>query len=174
MWTSDCLKTAVAFALALFILCACKPSGSGKSQVVKSADGKFQITVPDGWDKKSPGDVPNEIIRLQNVRLEAGLIVTAKQKADFETGMTLDKYTDMRREAQLKNKDMKDATQPEALSFNGHEARRYEITIDDIPCIVTAIESSENFHRIMACAPMPYFKDNKAMLKQISESFRAL
>jgi hypothetical protein len=168
------LKTICTFALLLLVVFACKPTGSREPTNVKSADGKFQITVPDGWKSMGGTGTTNEIINSENSRLDLGVIVTAKKKSELDDGLTLDKYTELGRDAQVKDSNTKSVTQPEPVMFNGYEARQYEVTREKAICLITAIESPENFHRVTACGPAASYSDNKSTLKQISESFRAL
>ena len=167
-------RALVALALLLFIAFACKSTGSREPTNIKSADGKFQITVPDGWKPMGGSGTTNEIINSENSRLDLGVIVTAKKKADLDDGLTLDKYTELGRDAQVKDSNTKNVTQPVPVTFSGYEARQYEVTREKAICLITAIESPENFHRVTACGPAASYSDNKATLKQISESFRAL
>jgi len=168
------LKTICTFALLLFVVFACKPTGSKEPTNVKSADGKFQITVPDGWKSTGGSGTTNEIINSENSGLDLAVIVTAKKKSDMDDGMTLDRYTNLGRDAQTKDSNIKNVSQIESLTFNGYEARRYEAVRAEATCMITAIESPEHFHRITACGPASSYQDTKAMLKQIAESFRAL
>ena len=178
MLKREALKNLSTFALLFCVVVACKQSASsGNSTTLKSPDGKFQLTVPDGWTSGGPLE-SDEVIKAVNASSNMLVIVATESKADLADGMTLEKYTDIGRNQLLSKGIATDASMPESLTVNGSSARQYEakITKDNTKYIglVTTVDAPERFYRVNAVAPPSKYDENKATLKQVSESFRAV
>jgi hypothetical protein len=171
----ESVKNFSVLGLLFFVVVSCKPHGSrSNSTTLKSPDGKVQLTVLDGWTAQGPlGE--GEIIKAANDLGDMAIIVSAKRKANLADDMTLDKYTEIGRNQLLAAGTAAEITKPESLTVNGYAARRYEgTTATKYICLVTAVETPENFHRIIACAPTSKYEQNKAAFKQMSDTFRAV
>lgn len=170
------LKTLSTFALLVCVVVACKQTSSpGNSPTLKSPDGKFQITVPDDWTAQSPLD-EGEIIKAANKLGDIAVVVAFEKKTDLADDMTIDKYADTVRDKMLAKGNTTDATRPESIKVNGSEARQFEVNREPTKymCLFTVVEAPEGFHRIAACAPSPKYQESKAVLRQLTESFRAV
>lgn len=168
------LKTLATFALLSAVGLACGQVGSpGEPTTLKSPDGKFQITVPGGW--KAGSLAAGEIIRAQNNQGEMVVTVASKSKADLADD-PLDKFTEGARKGLLSKLNGTDATEPESLTVNGNNARQFEAKIDNREgsVLATIIDTSQDIYVIMAIAHKSQYDENKATLKRISESFRAV
>src|SRR5947207_5645240 len=91
------------FAIALLVsaVVACKQLQSlARPTVLTSPDGKFQLTVPAGWQER-PSLHASASIKAANLRQETYVIVITDSKIDFASDITLDKFTDMTRRAML-------------------------------------------------------------------------
>jgi hypothetical protein len=89
--------------------------------------------------------------------------------------VTIDKFTETGRDNQLQSAGS-DATTP--ITVNNGAGRQYEITITTEGskgrCVFTALDGQDRFFRINACTLPSKFDENKALIKQVSESFRAV
>ena len=70
--------------------------------VIKSADGKFQITVPAGW-RENAGLKSNASIKAGDLRQEMYVLVMTQPKDDFADDVTLDKFTELTLKSISKN-----------------------------------------------------------------------
>ncbi|HZT58424.1 MAG TPA: hypothetical protein VFA21_07295 [Pyrinomonadaceae bacterium] len=172
------LKTATALALLFAAAIACNLSAPpGGTQTFKSPDGKFQITAPGDW--RALGQLKEGEAMKVGTDAGGGMAVVAfiKSKADLVDGITLDRYTEEGRKSQIADSNTLGATDSEPLTVGGRGARQYEVKRtqggDKLTCLVTVIETAEDFQRITACAHPSKYDEYKATLKQISESFRA-
>jgi len=166
------LKTLPALALLLCVLVACQESGSSDTKTLKSSDGKYQLTVPSDWTSRTGN--PNELIGAKSPSGGIAVGIFSESKVDLADDITLDKYTEVFRANQLKSSGS-DATTPGPV--NNDADRQYEITITTdgakARCLDTVSERSDRFFHISACALPSKFDENKAVIKQVSESFRA-
>jgi hypothetical protein len=174
----ESLKTLSALALLFCLVVACRQSGSSSdnSKTIKSADGKFQITIPDDWTTKSLN--PNEQIRTLTKTGESVVILTSVPKAEAANDMTLDKFADNLRNLSISKNGATDVSGIESITINGSDARQFEHkkTTDNIGvvCLVTAVETPEHFHQISACILARMYDEKKATVKQVINSFRAV
>jgi hypothetical protein len=172
------LKQLSTFALFFCVVVACKQSASSdNSTTLKSPDGKFQLTIPDGWTSIGPLE-PDEIMKAVNKSSGIVVIVSFQSRANLADDLTFDKYTDLGRNQLLSKGIASDATMPESLTVNGNKASQFEakITKENSKYInlVTTIETPDRFYRINAVAPTSIYDKSKATLKEVSGSFRAV
>jgi bifunctional DNA-binding transcriptional regulator/antitoxin component of YhaV-PrlF toxin-antitoxin module len=175
---SELLKKLAVFALLFCIVVACKQSGSsGQSTTIKSADGKFQLTVPDGW-KETSGLHDKARIQAANERDELYVIVLSESKSDSGPDITLDKFTDLMRKSLMEKKGATDSAQPEPVTINGNDTRQYELhgTVANVKAafLVSTVETQDHFHQVITWAKETKYDENKATLKRVIESFRTV
>ena len=168
------LKTLSTMALLFCVVIACKESGSrNEMKTLKSPDGKYQLTVPGDWSNRTPKS--NEVMGVNNPGETIVLLVSSELKTDLADDITIDKFTETGRNNQLQSAGS-DATTP--ISVNNGNGRQYEITITSQSskgrCLFTALEGQDQFFRINACTLPSKFDEQKALIKQVSESFRAV
>jgi predicted Zn-dependent protease len=171
------LKKVSTLALFFCVVIACKQSAAPHdSTILKSSDGKAQLTVPEGWTSGGPLK-SDQLIKAVNESSGAAVIVSFESRADLADGITLDKYADITRNNLLTKGFATDATAPSPLTLNGSQARQYEakITRDNGKYIflVTLIEAPDRFYMINAAVPPSKYDENRAAFKEISGSFRA-
>jgi len=177
MLESEPLKKLSAFALLFCVVVACKQSESaGRSTTVKSSDGKFQLTVPDGW-KETSGLHDKARIQVANEGAELYVIVLTESKSDSGAD-TLDKFTELMRNALKEQKGATDTAQPESVTVNGNEARQFELhgTLNNVKAVtlVNIVETQDHFHQVISWTSQAKYDENKATLKQVIDSFRAV
>jgi len=166
-------------ALALLILAvvACKQLQSlTGSTVLRSPDGKFQLTVPAGWQER-PSLHQTAGIKAANIFQETYVIVITENKFDFADDMTLDKFTDITRQAMLQKAVDSNSTEPAPVTINGIEGRQYEldgvVNSVKISYLVTALETATNYHQVITWTLLSRKTQNHPTLKKVTESFRA-
>src|SRR6267378_3995830 len=90
----------------VFLVCVvagCKQLQSLASPtVLKSPDGKFELTVPGGW-KANASLNDKADIKAANPLEEMYVIVITEPKSDFTNEMTLDEFTNMTRDSIIGN-----------------------------------------------------------------------
>lgn len=178
MFRSEPLKKLSAFALLCCVVVACKQSESpGQSTTVKSSDGKFQLTVPDGW-KATSGLHDNARIQASNERAELYVIVLSESKSDSGADITLDKFTEIMRKSLMEKKGATDTAQPESVTVNGNQARQFELhgTLNNEKAVtlVNIVETQDHFHQVISWTRQAKYDENKATLKQVIDSFRTV
>src|SRR5215475_8660783 len=141
-------------ALALMVLAvvACKQLQSlAGSTVLRSPDGKFQLTVPAGWQER-PSLHDTASIKAANIFQETYVIVITENKIDFAEDMTLDKFTDITRQAMLRRAADSSSTEPVPVTINGIEGRQYQldglVSNVKISYLVTALQTESNYHQV--------------------------
>lgn len=166
-----------AIALLVFVVVACKQLQSlARPTVLKSPDGKFQLTVPAGWQER-PSLHATASIKAANVLQETYVIVISDTKIDFASDMTLDKFTDITRRRMLSKVDEGDSTPPLPVTINGNEGRQYLLAgvVDNlkISYLITTVETAENYHQIITWTLRSRIDKNQPILQKVTESFRA-
>jgi len=164
------LKQLSAFALLFFVVVACgEVSSPVSSTTLKSPDGKFELTAPEGWTANGPLD-SDEIIKAKNISGDMVVLVSFESKVDLADDITLDKYTDIGRNNLVTKGVGSDLTKPESLTVNESEARQFEAKVKSenskTICLVTKIEAPERFYSINACTLPSKYDENK------TDSFR--
>jgi hypothetical protein len=176
MLKAGLLKTLSAFALLFCVVVACKQSDSPRrSTTVKSFDGKFQLTLPDGW-KETTGLHDKATIQVANEPAELYVIVLTESKSDSGADVTLDKFTELMRNSLKEKKGATDTAQPESVTINGNEARQFELhgTLNNVKAVtlVNMVETQDHFHQVISWTSQAKYDENKATLKQVINSFR--
>lgn len=156
---------------------ACKQLQSlTKPTVLKSPDGKFQLTVPAGWQERPS---LNEIatIKAANVLEETYVMVITENKSDFADDMTLDKFTDITRQAMLRKAADSNSTDPLPVTINGSDGRQYALDgiVNGVKVSyqVVALETDSNYHQIIAWTLQSRKAQNNSTLLSVIMSFRA-
>jgi hypothetical protein len=171
------LRNKLPAALLLFVaVLACKSIQSPeKATVLTSPDGKFQLTVPDGWIKTT--DLHDKAdIQAANRSKATFVIVLIENQDDLAKDMTLDDFTDISRKSLMSKYESPEASALESVSINGNDAKQYELkgTRDaaSVDLIVTTVRTPTNYTQILAWTLPSKMHDNKDTLKKVTESFR--
>ena len=175
--SSSVLRNTLPAAVLLFLaVLACKSFQSAdKPTILSSPDGKFQLTVPDGWSKTT--DLHSKAdIQAANRSKEMYVIVLIENQDDLAKDMTLDRFTDISRKSLMSKYGSPEATALESVSINGNDAKQYELkgTKDtaSVDLIVTTVKTPTNYTQILAWTLPSKMSDNKETLKKVAESFR--
>ena len=164
-------------AVLLFVaVLACKSiEAPGKSTILTSPDGKFQLTVPDGWSKTS--DLHDKAdIQAANKSKAMFVIVLIENQADLARDMTLDEFTEISRKSLMSKYGSPETSEIKSVLINGNDAKQYELkgTKDTaaVDLIVSTVKSPTNYTQILAWTLPSKMSDNKDALKKVTESFR--
>jgi hypothetical protein len=168
----------VALVLLVAVVAGCKQMQSLASPtLIKSPDGKFQLTVPGGWQEK-PSLNAKASIGAANPLEEMYVIVITESKADFTAAMTLDEFTNITRNSIVSNLLTPEATQPELASINGNSARAYEVegAIKGVKLAyrIYTVETADHFHQIITWTLLSKKDANHETLQKVITSFRPI
>jgi hypothetical protein len=163
-------------ALLICLALGCKMLESiGRPTVLKSADGKFQITVPAGW-RANAGLQSTADIKAAHLRKEMYVLVFSHAKTNYADDMTLDKYTDLTLKAINNNLGSAESTPPIPVKINGRNARQYEVQglaeSLKLAYLITTVETPGHYHRIVTWTLRSQIDQNQRTLEEVTNSFR--
>lgn len=166
----------IALALLVCVVAGCKQLQSlATPTVLKSPDGKFQLTVPGGW-KENASLNDKADIKAANQLEEMYVIVLTEGKTDFTDEMTLDQFTDITRESMISNLTSPDSTPPQPVTINGNAARQYQVqgSVKNVKLayLITTVETPAHFHQVITWTLGSRKDKNQTTLQQVAGSFR--
>jgi hypothetical protein len=166
----------IAIALLVCAVAGCKQLQSlARPTILKSPDGKFQLTVPAGWRENSSLNEQAEI-KAANPLQEMYVIVLTEAKTDFTDDMTLDQFTTITRESMTSNLTSPELSPPLPVTINGNSARQYEIQGEvknvKLAYLITTVETSAHFHQVVTWTLRSRIDKNQTTLQQVAGSFR--
>jgi bifunctional DNA-binding transcriptional regulator/antitoxin component of YhaV-PrlF toxin-antitoxin module len=166
----------ITFALLLCVFTGCAQLQKlAKPTVLKSPDGKFQLTVPIGWRENASLNEQAEIKAANKIE-EAYVIVITETKSDFAKQISLDEFTSISRESLLATIESPDATEPRSVTVNGNSARAYEIqgAVNNIKIayLVTTVDTTDHYHQILTWTLQSRKDKNQKMRQEVIDSFR--
>jgi hypothetical protein len=148
----------------------------GKPTVLTSPDGKFQLTVPAGWQERANLH-PDASIKAANGAQETYVIVMTDDKTDFADDITLEKFTDITRQKMLSKVGEGDSSAPVPVAISANPGLQYVLTgvVNNlkISYLITTVETAEHYHQIIAWTLRERADRNRSILKEVTESFRA-
>ena len=175
MLNSEPSKKLSTIALLFCVVIACKSLGTPR--VFKSKDGKFQLTVPADW-AEAPTLNNQADISGANRSKELYAFVLTESKSDFPKDMTLERFTDITRNAVMSKMTLTESPSPEQITVNGSDARRYRLvgSKDDLKVayLITTVETPAHFHQIYTWTEPSRLNENGPVLNQVADSFRAV
>ena len=146
-----------------------------KPTVLKSPDGKFQLTVPGGWSENASLNDQADIKAANKIE-EVYVIVITEAKSDFTEETSLDEFTTITRDAILANLESPDATEPRPVTVNGNPARAYDIqgAVKNVKLayLVTTVETTDHYHQIITWTLQSRKDKNQKVLQDVIDSFR--
>jgi len=171
------LRTTLAtLALLMLVVAGCKQLQQlHRPTVLKSADGKFQITIPPGWRKNESLNEQADLA-ASLAREEMFVIVITERKKDFSDDMTLDKFVDITRSAMIGRLGSPVASPALQVKVSGHSGRQYEVqgvsNSLKVAYLITAVETAEHYHQVISWTLLSRINENQLTLQHITESFR--
>lgn len=165
-----------AIVLLVFAVAGCKQvQNLAQPTVLKSSDGKFQLTVPAGWRENSSLNDQADI-KAGNSLAEMYVIVITEQKADFTDETTLDQYTKITRDSMISNLESAESSPPVPVTINGNTARQYELQGVNknvkLAYLVTSVETGAHFDQIVTWTLQSRIDKNQTTLQKVTETFR--
>ena len=165
-----------AIALLVCAVAGCKQlQALAQPTVLKSPDGKFQLTVPAGWRENSSLNEQAEI-KAANPLEEMYVIVLTEAKTDFTDDMTLDQFTTITRDSMTSNLTSPVATPPLPVTINGNAGRQYEIQGEvknvKLAYLITTVETAGHFHQVITWTLRSRIDKTQTTLQQVAGSFR--
>jgi len=146
-----------------------------KPTVLKSPDGKFQLTVPGGWQENAALNDQADIKAANKIE-ELYVIVITESKADFTVEMSLDEFTRITRDALIANLESPNATEPRPVTVNGNSARAYDIqgAVKNVKLayLVTTVETADHYHQVITWTLQSRKDKNQKVLQEVIDSFR--
>ena len=170
------LDNLTAIALLVCAVVGCKQIQSlAKPTVLKSPDGKFQLTVPAGW-KEDASLNDKAGIKAANPLQEMYVIVITEEKADFVDETTLDEYTNIILESMTSNLTSPDSSPPLPVTINGNAGRQYVIqgAVKNVKLsyLVTTVETPAHFHQITSWTLSSRISRSQTALQEVAATFR--
>lgn len=167
----------IAIALLVCVVAGCRQlSRIGNPTVLKSRDGKFQLTVPAGCRENAKLNDEAEI-RAANLVDEVYVIVLTEAKTDFSDDMNLDEFTRITRDSLSSKLKETVATQPVPVTISGNSGRAYEVdgVVDRVKLTyrVATVETPDHYHQVITWTLQSRKDENRATLQQIIDSFRS-
>jgi hypothetical protein len=167
--------------LITLVLLVCVVTGCAQLQklakptVLKSPDGKFQLTVPGGWSENAALNDQADIKAANKVE-EVYVIVITESKSDFTGEISLDEFTRITRDALIANLESPDATEPRPVTVNGNSARAYDLqgAVKNVKLayLVTTVETADHYHQVITWTLQSRKDKNLKVLQEVTDSFR--
>lgn len=176
MFNSELLKKLSTGVLLFCVVLACKSTQSHDTPtVLTSQDGKFQLTLPEGWSKSTQLNDKADIQASNKPKVMFALVLIESEE-DLAKGMTLEKYTEITQKSLMSKYDSPEASAPESMSINGNDAQQYELKgskdATALDLLVTTVKTPNHYSQIIAWTVPSKMSENKPALKQVTESFR--
>lgn len=144
-------------------------------RVVLSRDGRTQITVPGTWNSLP---TPNALLQIKVGNETTGQSVASLMdaKRDLPDDVNLDDYA-WRAAQDLLGRMPAGTTvsEPIRMTVNGNPAIQYELTDRTAPPVIawmTAVETSQNYHRVMATTGLDGIDETRPLLQEVIHTFR--
>jgi hypothetical protein len=173
---SKLLDHLIAIVLLVLAVAGCKQlQGLGSPTVLKSPDGKFQLTVPAGW-RENPSLNEKADIKAGNPIQEMYVVVITESKSDFTDDMTLSEYTNIVRDSMTSNLTSPNSSPPSAVTINGRSGLQYELqgAVKNVKLtyLVTTVETTDHYHQVITWTLQSHMDRNRATLHQVAGTFR--
>ena len=164
-------------ALLALIVLAISSCQMFEPKVIKSGDGRFQVTVPSSW-REDPSLHERAGIRASNGRQELYIIVLTEGKDRFPENMTLEGFTTITRDNMLKKVGSPQATPPHSVTVSDtYPGMQYGMqgVVDNVPVayLITDVETPKDFHQIITWTLRSRIDQNEAALQKVTNTFQA-
>ena len=149
----------------------------GEPKVLKSGNGRFQLTIPAGW-REDPALHSTAGIRASNRLQEMYVIVISEGKEKFNDDVTLEQFTTVTREGMLKKVGSAEASPQVSVTVaDTYPGLQYglqgEVDNMQIAYLVTNVETPKDFHQIIAWTLRSRISQNETKLQEVVNTFKA-
>lgn len=160
-----------------FVLCSCAlGSDSETTKVVKSEDGKMELTIPSNWNGNDEELHDEAELRVSSYREEKYVIVLNEEKESFDDDMTLQEYHDLIINNMKKSVDNFESSQQTETELNGNKAILVEIkgSVEKIKVVywIYTLESTDNFTQVIGWTLQKDSEKNKEAIMNVMNSFK--
>jgi hypothetical protein len=142
--------------------------------VLKSIDGQSELILPSGWKEYRKLNDTAEV-QAANLMKNLYIVILTENKDDFNH-ITLKQHSALTRQNLLKALTSPEVIGPKKLTINGYSAIQFEIKgqleNSKICYLHTTVETTQNFHQILAWTSKSGFEKNREELQQVINSFR--
>jgi hypothetical protein len=151
-------------------------SNSSKSTdvVIRSADGKIQVSVPPAW--KVATDLNDKAeLQVSDTDKKMYLVILTSNKADY-SDKDLDTQSSETLDALTKSITSSNKVGPTKLTIDGNPAVQYEVRGEfkniNVVYLHTTVETSKHFQQIVTWTMESTYNGNEDLLKGITQSFK--
>lgn len=142
--------------------------------VIRSADGKLQVSVPPTW--KSTTELNDKAeLQVSDTTNKMYLIVLTDNKDDY-TSMDLDRHSRSTLDTLTKAMTYSNKVGPTNLTIDGNPAVQYEVRGEiknlNVVYLHTTVETSSHYQQIVAWTLQTTYADREQLLKNIIQSFK--
>jgi hypothetical protein len=149
-------------------------TSSPTNVIVKSTDGKIQVSVPPAW-KVTTGLNDKADLQVADRSNELYLIVLTQTKADY-ADVDIERQASGTLDSLTKAMTTSNRIGPTRLTIDGHPAVQYEVRgeINNLKPVYlhTTIETPNNFQQIVTWTFQSTYAEREDMLKGIIQSFK--
>jgi hypothetical protein len=152
------------------------PTADTAPKVVKSEDGKMELTIPSNWNGNTEELHEEAELRVSNMREEKYVIVLNEEKDAFDDDITLKDYRDLiigGMEASIENSELSETIETQV---NGNKAMLDEIegSVNKIKVIywIYSIETEDSFVQIIGWTLQKDAEKNKDAVLKVMNSFK--
>ena len=142
---------------------------------IASSDGKIKVTLPGLWTKL-PELNKQASLQVGNKSKEMYLVVITQAKADLNN-FDLEKHHQLTRDRMLHKMKNASATEPVALTIDGHPAMQDELSGTEnntnVVFLHTTVDDGDHFQQILAWTLMSRWKEQNQWLREITRTFRS-
>jgi hypothetical protein len=169
------ISRALPFAFALVLALPLVPlrADDAGSNVLKSDDGKVQLSAPDGW-VKDQSTTQSAALEARDEDSDAFLMVLVADRSD--PYLTLDDYGNGIRDDVLSHLVKSKCSQPESLQIGGFKAMRFEIhgvkpdSKMAFGYFLTIIQMHHHYVQVVGWAMEKVFADNANTLRDAGKN----
>jgi predicted Zn-dependent protease len=165
-----------------FTLSSCSNSNlteatNGKTKVMKSTDGKIEVTVPNSWKVENlNNDVA--ILEVANLSKEQYLLIISEASEDFAEDTKPSDYIQLVLQNIQNVSTNPVASEIKDLKINGLDASQCDISAEvekmKIKYLLTVIKSEDQFIQVLAWSLNSKYDENKATLESVANSVRVV
>lgn len=154
-----------------------KNSGGTDTQeekIVKSEDGKFQVSLPSDWEETTElNDIA--VIQAANMSAEKYLVVISESTADFTEDVSLEDFAELSMDNILYAAENSTSTDFEDITVNGLSGKAFEVQgeVSNVKACyyVIALKGKDHLHQIITWTLNSKYDENIEELKQAAQSF---
>jgi hypothetical protein len=173
------LCLALVFALVLSSCSNSNPTdaANGKTKVMKSTDGKIEVTVPNSWKVENLNNYV-AVLEVANLSKEQYLLIISESIEDFAEDTKPSDYIQLVLQNIQNVSTNPVASELKDLKINGYDASQCDVSAEiekmKIKYLLTVIKSEDQFIQVLAWSLQSKYDENKATLESVSNSVKVV